>query len=308
MTAHEPPAAPDTSAANVVRLLWAQFPQFADLALQPVAAAGTDHAIYRLGEDLVIRLPRTPDAARQADKDRTWLPRLAPQLPLQIPVVHGYGWPSEHFGWPYTIQSWIDGQDAGGARVADWVQVALELGQFVRRLRAVDPTGGPPPGPGNSYRGVALTTRDAHVRHAAEFTRATGADNEFTRGVDVDEVLRIWQEAVDAPLWSGPPTWFHGDLLPGNLLFADGRLKAVIDFGCMGVADPSCDVLPTWTMFRGDARRAFLETVDPDCATRTRARGWAAYVGITAMPYHLDTNPAFCALARGVLDELLAEG
>jgi aminoglycoside phosphotransferase (APT) family kinase protein len=88
----------DTDASLVARLLAAQFPHWADLPIEPVHSSGTDNAIYRLGEDMVVRLPRIHQAAEQVDKEHHWLPRLAPHLPLAIPVPLGRGKPGE--GYP----------------------------------------------------------------------------------------------------------------------------------------------------------------------------------------------------------------
>jgi aminoglycoside phosphotransferase (APT) family kinase protein len=135
-----------------------------------------------------------------------------------------------------------------------------------------------------------------------------GDGSVFTSGVNVAHVLDIWEQALRAPAWTGRPVWVHGDLTPGNVLVSRDDLAAVIDFGCCRVGDPACDNIPAWTLFEGAAREEYLRLTYLDEHTHLRARGWAAYVGITAMPYHYESNPAFCRFARQVLDKLVDGG
>jgi aminoglycoside phosphotransferase (APT) family kinase protein len=126
--------------------------------------------------------------------------------------------------------------------------------------------------------------------------------------VDAAAVLRAWDESLAAPGWTGPEVWFHGDLLPGNLLVSGGRLSAVIDFGGLAVGDPACDLLPAWNLFRGESRRAFLAAVGADEAARLRGRGWALVQAAVALPYYWDTNPGIVRQALHALGEVLADG
>lgn len=290
----------------VARMLREQFPDLASLPLEPYESSATDNVVYRLGTDLLVRLPQSSSAADQVAKDARWLPRLATHLSVEIPTVVGEGRPTDLFPWPWSVQKWIDGRDAGSGVARDRVEVAVLLGDVVREFWRIDTTGAPTPNAANSFRGAPLASRDDHVRHAARFVEQMGRHNKFTAGVDVAAVMRIWQSAVDAAPWSEPPVWIHGDLIPGNILMRGTELAALIDFGCAAAGDPACDVMAAWTLFRGEARKEFLARTHVDDDTRARARGWAAYVGITAMPYHHDTNPSFCAFARGILDDMLA--
>lgn len=287
-----------TDESLVRRLLAAQFPQWADLPIEPVRSAGTDNALYRLGDEMAVRLPRIHWAAEQPDKECEWLPKLAPYLPLSIPVPLAKGEPGEGYPWTWSICRWLDGENATIDRIVDPTQLATELAGFVAALHGIDASGGPRPGLHNSSRGVPLATRDASTRAAIDALDGI---------VDVGAVTTAWDAALDAPVWDGPPVWIHGDLQSGNLLVVDGRLSAVIDFGCLGVGDPACDVMVAWTLFSSEARAAYGAALAVDDATWARGRGWALSTSLIALPYYKDTNPTLAGIARCTLAEVLAD-
>lgn len=286
----------DVDQALVQRLVGEQFPQWAGLPLVPVDSAGTDNAIYRLGADMAVRLPRHPRSAPQIEKEQRWLPKLAPRLPLAVPVPLGAGEPAEGYPWPWSIRRWLDGESALAAPVADQNRLALDLAGFIAALQAIDPAGGPLPGPHNFGRGVPLAERDARVR--AAIASLDGV-------VDANAATAAWDAALAAPAWPGPPVWLHGDLLPGNLLIDHGRLNGVIDFGGLAVGDPACDLFPAWTLLDGEARRLFHEALAVDDATWERGRGWALSMGLIVLPYYRDSNPTLVGIARRAIDEVL---
>ncbi len=288
----------DTDVSLVGRLLAAQFPHWADLPIEPVHSDGTDNAIYRLGDDMAVRLPRIHWATGQVEKEHRWLPRLAPLLPLAIPVPLAKGTPAEGYPWDWSVCRWLEGENATIERIADPRQAATKLAQFIAALHRIDPTGGPPPGPHNSGRGVPLAMRDADTRAAI-----ASLDNML----DADVVTAAWDAAVQTPAWQRSPVWIHGDLQSGNLLAIHGRLSAVIDFGCLGVGDPACDLMVAWTLFSGESRDVFRATLSVDDATWARGRGWALSTALIALPYYLDTNPAIVHSARHRIAEVLAD-
>lgn len=280
----------------VERLVRHQFPQWAGLPVAPVDSAGTDNAIYRLGGDMAVRVPRHPRAAPQIEKEQRWLPKLAPQLPLAVPLPLGAGEPAEGYPWPWSIRRWLDGKSALVAPVADQHRLALDLAGFIAALQAIDPSGGPRPGAHNFGRGVPLAERDTRVRSAIAA---------LDGGVDIDAATHAWKAALQAPVWDGPPVWLHGDLLPGNLLIHDGRLSGVIDFGGLAVGDPACDLFPVWTLLDREAREVFREALAVDHATWERGRGWALSMGLIVLPYYRDTNPTLVGIARRAIDAVL---
>ncbi len=264
----------DTDVSLVGRLLAAQFPQWADLPIEPVHSAGTDNAIYRLGDDMAVRLPRVPGATAQVDKEHRWLPRLAPLLPLAIPVPLAKGAPGEGYPWHWSVYRWLAGENAVIGRIADPRQAATDLAQFIAALQRIDPTGGPPPGPHNFNRGQPLVRRDA-------FTRVGIASLPST--FDTAKVTAAWEVALQAPEWPGPPVWIHGDMQPGNLLVEQGQLSAVIDFGGLGVGDPACDLMIAWSLLSAAARDVFRAILPVDDATWARARGWVLSAWVSGL-------------------------
>ena len=287
----------ETDQSLVRRLLADQFPQWADLTIDPVRSSGTDNAIYRLGENMAVRLPRISGGTSTIDKELRWLPKLAPLLPVAISQPLARGLPGQGYPWHWSVHRWLDGESVNVEQLADPVALAHDLGGFVAALRRIDTTGGPVAGRDGS-RGVPLARRDAATRKA--IARLDGV-------VDSPAVTAAWDAAVRAPTWQRPGVWIHGDLLSGNVLVdGRGRLSAVIDFGCMAVGDPACDVMAAWTLFEAEGREAFRSAIEVDDATWTRGRGWALSFALIALPYYMHTNPVFVRDARHVIRQVLA--
>jgi aminoglycoside phosphotransferase (APT) family kinase protein len=282
----------------VRQLLAAQFLQWADLPLSRVESAGTDNAIYRLGDDLAVRLPQVVAATAQVDKEQQWLQRLAPLLPLAIPTPLALGASAEGYPWRWSVYRWLDGDNAMNVRVADPSGAATELATFVAALHRIDPTGGPAPGAHNFGRGVPLALRDGFTRNAITSCGSL---------IDTDAVIAAWDKDLHAPAWDQPPVWIHGDLLPGNLLVKHGRLSAVIDFGGLGVGDPAVDMLGAWAALSGETRDLFRSELAVDDATWARGRGWALSIALVQLPYYQHTNPVLAGISRYLISEVLAD-
>jgi aminoglycoside phosphotransferase (APT) family kinase protein len=287
----------DIDADLVGRLVAEQFPEWAALPLVQVRPYGTDNALYRLGDDLVVRLPRRERTAVTLKKERRWLPKLAPHLPLAVPVPLADGVPADGYPFHWSVYGWLEGENATVERVADSREAAADLAQFVAALQRIDPTGGPPPGEHNFFRGEPLSRRDEAVRNSIHALRDE---------IDVGVVTAAWEPAVRAPEWQRAPVWIHGDLDSRNLLVEQGRLRAVIDWGGLGVGDPACDVMVAWKVFSVDARELFRAELGVDDATWTRSHGWALSQALGALSYYsLDTNPVLVREARRWLAEVL---
>lgn len=281
----------------VRRLLAAQFPQWAVLSLTAVESAGTDNAIYRLGDDKSVRLPRIDWAIGQAGKEREWLPKLAPHLPLAIPEQLAMGEPAEGYPWGWSIYKWLDGENLTLDEIPDPIQAAVDLVEFIIALQKFDTTGGPFAGTSHS-RGAPLSTRDAATREAISAMEGL---------IEAESVVGVWEAALQSPEWDREPVWFHGDLLSGNVLFDQGRVSAVIDFSSLGVGDPACDLMTAWSLFSGESRKVFRAALGVDDATWARGRGHALSQAAIFIPYYLNTNPVGVRNALHMIDEVLAD-
>ena len=289
----------DIDPALARRLVAERFPEWSELRIEPVLPWGTDNALYRLGDAMVLRLPRHEPRVETLEKECVWLPKLAPLLPLAVPVPLAVGTPALCYPFPWAVYRWLDGQTATEGRFDDPGQAAIDLAAFITALQGIDPREGPAPGTHNVMRGEPIQARDASVR---------GALAALEDEVDVDAATTVWEAALRAPDWDAPPVWIHGDLDSRNLLVDGGRLSAVIDFGCLGVGDPACDVMVAWKVFGEDARNRFRAALSVDDATWARARGWALSQALGALAYYtLETNAVLVREARRWLAEVLPQ-
>ncbi|MEU6676154.1 aminoglycoside phosphotransferase family protein [Streptomyces sp. NPDC046925] len=275
-------APPATDADLAGRLLADQFPQWAGLPLTPVVPGGSDHALFRLGEELQVRLPRGDWAAGQAEKDQRWLPRIAEHLPLPIPSPVAVGEPAFGYPWRWSVTRWLPGNAARHDSLADSVGTAVEMAGFLSALQHLPPPSELLPGPHPDLESEGLRARDASTRAAIR-----SVDGVFDR----QALTAAWDAAMEAPDWDRDPIWFHGDLHVGNLLTVEGRLSAVIDFGGLGVGDPSCDLVIAYTLLGEKTRPAFREALAIDEATWIRGRGWALATGLNAYTAYAHVNP-----------------
>jgi len=221
---------------------------------------------------------------------------LAPQLPLTVPAPLAVGAPGAGYPWTWGIYRWLPGQEAGMERFADPDLAARDLAGFLRALQLVETADGPRGRARGSGRGAPLTGRDQDTRQAIAELRGE---------IDVSAVTAAWQESLAARPHDGALRWIHGDLMPSNLLVSDGRLSAVIDFSCLGVGDPACDLVPAWNLFSARSRHIFRAELDVDADAWARGRGWALSLALIALPYYLTTNPGIVAVSRRAIDAVL---
>jgi len=282
----------ETDADLVRALLQSQHPQWAGLPIERVPSAGTDNAIYRLGDDLAVRLPRIDWAVGNVAKEQRWIPVLAPHLPLSVPLPIAAGEPEDAFPYPWGVVQWLPGEVATLELLDDPVDAARVLAAFVAALRTVDAAGGPTPA-----RGLPVRNDDAMVRIGLEGLRGE---------VDAAAVAEAWNRVLAVPDYDGPPLWFHGDLSYLNLLARDGRLVSVIDWGTCGVGDPAIDTIVAWSLFDADARAAYREALGCDDATWERGKGWVLQ-GVYGIVYYRDTNPGLVAVQIRGIEAVLSD-
>jgi aminoglycoside phosphotransferase (APT) family kinase protein len=271
-------------------LLAEQHPDLAHLPLE-VVANGWDNVVVRIGDSLVARLPRREAAAGLVRSEQRWLPRIAELVAAVVPVPAPVriGVPGAGYPWSWSIGRWFPGVPAAAVDPLP-ESVAPALAAFVELLHVPAPADAPR----NPVRGGPLADRAAAVAERL----ATG------RVPRAAEVSRLWDRAVSAPGWAGPPVWLHGDLHPFNLIVDGGRLAAVIDFGDVTAGDPATDLASAWLTFGREARRGFRASVTADDDTWVRARGWTVAMA-TALVVASDDHPAMHAVGARALEAVL---
>jgi aminoglycoside phosphotransferase (APT) family kinase protein len=276
----------------VHRLLLSQFPDLSELPVSAVQSTGTVNAIYRVGNELYVRLPRVERWVDDLIKELEWLPRLARHLHLTVPQPIARGEPGSGYPFPWAIYRWIEGQTFDSGGVVDENQAAIDLASFIGDLRRVGPSGAPRSG----------------RRPLIELDETTRATIESLPGdLDARQIASAWETSLQAPEWDGHPVWIHCDLLPPNLLIHGGRLTAVIDFGAAGVGDSAQDVTPAWSVFGSGARDLFRTMLEVDAPTWVRARGYALHQAVMIIPYYSETNPQFVSMARHTVAAVLED-
>jgi aminoglycoside phosphotransferase (APT) family kinase protein len=279
-----------TDVSLVDELIRTQFPRWHGLPITPVEHGGTSHAIYRLGSELAVRLPDRGWSCSEAEREAAILARVARHVPVAVPEPVGLGEPGSGFPNRWTVVRWLPGTTATVDEVRP--DTPIRLASLIHALQDVEVTGQR----WRPHRGNAEQEKyDDDVR---EGVAQLGGDR---------RLIALWEEALAAPRWDGPPQWLHADLHSGNMLFTDGVLTGVIDWGCAGVGDPAGDLMPAWLFFDAAGRRAFRRELDFDDAAWARARGWALNLAVVGLPYYRDTNPVFADICRHTLDQLLAE-
>lgn len=289
-----PPADVTIDEALVRRLLTAQQP---DLSGRPLrhAAGGWDNEMWRLGDDLAVRLPRRAQAAPLAVNEHRWLPVLAPRLRVAVPLPLRVGRVTDDYPYPWSVVPWLPGTSAWRTPTRARRSWAPDLADALVDLH------GPadPAAPRNPVRGVPLADRDPVVRERLANLPVEGTAH----------LSALWADALSAAPWSGPPSWLHGDPHPANLLVDGRRLAGIGDFGDLAAGDPATDLATAWLTFDADGRASFherlLERDAVDDATWRRARGWAVVMA-TAM-LQRPSDEAIAAIGGHALTELRTE-
>lgn len=291
-----PSAEVDVDEPLVRRLLAEQHPDLAARSLRPIAS-GWDNAIFRLGDDLAVRLPRREIAARLVGHEHRWLPQLAPRLPLPVPVPLRVGRPGCGFPWAWTICPWLEGAIAADEPPSDPDATADVLGAFLAALHRP----APPDAPVNPYRGIPLARREG---------RFVDSVAQLADVIDAAAVRRCWARLADTPPDPGPPRWLHGDLHPANLLVRAGRLAGVLDFGDLTAGDRATDLSIAWMLLPSRSRTRLRDAAGAeapiDDATWARARAWALHLSVAYLAGSAD-HPVIARIGRTTLAAVLAD-
>ena len=286
----------------VRRLLRHQLPELAALPVEPVRLQGTDNVVYRLGAHLSVRLPRKLSAVPSLQIEQEWLPRLAPSLPLAVPVPIAAGEPDDPYPFPWAVCTWVPGTRLGVRELHR--AGARALAEFVAELHSCDASQGPRVPAGQ--RGGPVAAYDQTAQRALSAVLGLQAAGRIEPElVDAALAAEVWAAAVAAPVWEGPGVWTHRDLHGGNLLITGATLTGVIDFGGLIVGDPAADVIGAFHVLSPSDRRLFYQLAGVDDAMVTRARGLALCQGLEALPYYLDSHPGMVSFARRAIGAAL---
>jgi aminoglycoside phosphotransferase (APT) family kinase protein len=294
-----PAAEVEITAELVRRLLRAQHPDLAGLPVEPLAN-GWDNTLFRLGDRLIVRLPRRSLGANILVNEQRWLPELASRLPLPVPVPVRTGAPAlgEGYPWPWSIVEFLPGAPASSGVPFGPAVVAADLGGFFGALHVA----APPDAPANPFRGVPLASRTANFAE-----NLATLDGQVDRGA----VLAAWEAALAVAPWSGAPVWLHGDPHPANILIRDGRVSGVIDFGDITAGDLASDLSLAWMLLPAASHEAFRAAYAAagngaiSAGTWARGRGWALNLAIVFLARSAD-NPRLHEVGERTLAAVLS--
>ncbi len=294
MRAPIPPAEVEVDAHLVRRLLRGQHPDLADRPLRRLGT-GWDNAVFRLGSDLTVRVPRRELGARLIGTELRWVPELAPVLPLRVPTPVRAGEPTDFYPWRWAVCAHVPGRPLGASALTAGaaVRAADALAGFLGALHVPAPANAPR----SPFRGVPLVQRSDSVASAA----ATAPAAQRTR------IEQAWADALGAPPHEGPDVWVHGDLHGLNVLAARGRITGVLDFGDLSAGDPATDLACGWLLLDRPGRQRMRAVLAVDDATWARGRGWALFLGLMFLAHSADA-PVNEAIGRRALNEVLDEG
>lgn len=284
----------DVNSKLVKTLIDEQCPNWANLPLEPIKSSGTDNALFRLGSEYVVRLPRINWATASINKEYDWVPKLSQLLntPVSKPLFKGAA--NDIYPWSWLVTKWNDGLNPSFENKNEFEMLAKGLAAFLNELHNINLANGP-----ESRRGVPLIQLEEQTSKSI---------SELESEINIEAVSEIWQQLSNTPAWAKAPVWVHGDFLPGNILIQNNRLSAVIDFSDVGMGDPACDLIIAWSLLNSNSRNIFrknLENIDDN--TWARGKGWALSIALIMLPYYKNTNPTLASLARRMIKNILGD-
>ena len=276
----------------VRKLLQSQQEELSNLPLLPVSSHGSDHALFRLGENYVIRLPRVAGAVKGIEKESIWTPKLSKHFNIPTSKPAYVGKSEAYYPYNWLIMNWIEGNNPDFEKTDEHSQIVKDLAHFINTLHGIKLVNGP-----RSRRGIPLTNLDQQVKEC--FTQIS---NEY----DTIKLNKIWQSIIDTPYWNKELVWIHGDLHQGNILCRYNRLAGVIDFSDIGMGDPATDLMIAWTLLNKNSREQFKNSLLMiDECMWIRGKGWALSMAAIMLPYYKSRNPYYAKLARRIIDEII---
>ncbi|QLE78368.1 aminoglycoside phosphotransferase family protein [Francisella sp. Scap27] len=279
------------------KLIKNQFPEYSHLGLKSVEKQGHDNRTYKIGNDLLIRLPTAESYALKVPLEQDLLPKLAKYITTSIPTPIKMGVPSDDYPHPFSIYRWLDGRSANNITLdgQSLEKLAFKLATFLKELQAITDLEGPGPGQHNYWRGDHISVYDSGARKQI----ANLADV-----IDSNSALKLWERACGTK-WNKAPIWIHGDFAVGNILIKDDKLSGVIDFGCTAMGDPACDLVIAWTLFEGESRRIFIREMDHSNDTWLRARAWTLWKATFELCNIEDKNSPVARVQMKIIDQVI---
>lgn len=282
------------------KLIAEQFPEYASLPIVDVEKQGHDNRTYRLGEQMLIRMPTAADYALKVPKEQELLPGLAKSLSVSITAPIKMGKPSADYPYPFSIYKWLSGKSINLLTLTDQEkeQLAFDMAKFLKELQAIMDIKGPEPGQHNWWRGDHVSVYDKGAREQIA---------ELAEIIDAGQASVLWDKACTTK-WNNHPIWIHGDFAIGNILMDGGKLSAVIDFGGVAVGDPACDLVIAWTYLSGKAREIFISEMAMDSDTWLRARAWALWKATFELCQIADKNSPEAKTQKIIIAETINDG
>jgi aminoglycoside phosphotransferase (APT) family kinase protein len=280
--------------ALIQQLLERHMPQWANLPLVRVTSSGTDNALYRIGDEFVLRIPRRASAALLVSKELDWLPHLS-GLPLTTPTLRYRGHADLGVDCEFGIFEWMHGKIATPENIANASEAAISLASFLKALHLKSTVGAPIAGPINKLRGIPLAEMSERTTPAIEIV---------SDEIDAKAAIELWNEAL-LKSYDKQPVWLHGDLKADNLLTVDGKLSGVIDWGLSAVGDPAADYATAWSWVQPSARDEFRSVLGLSDGDWLRSKAWGLYGAVIALSYYRGgKNEPLCEQCRLTLSRL----
>ncbi|MBS0185797.1 MAG: aminoglycoside phosphotransferase family protein [Proteobacteria bacterium] len=290
----------EITARLVKQLIKEQFPLYAHFSVVPVPLNGHDNRTFRLGERMLVRLPSSEEYVKQVEKEHKWLPLIAPYLPLSVPKPIAMGNPSKDYPWNWSIYKWLEGNSANTLEINEETlqNIAVDLACFLNKFHKFAPSDAPSPGLHNWWRAAHTSVYDEETRSLII---------KLSSLIDAKKARFLWEKSIKS-MWYKDPVWVHGDIASGNILIKENKLSAVIDFGCMGIGDPACDLTIAWTFFKDKSREKFRSMIDLDSKTWERARGWGLWKALYELSILKDKGRSDAMKQQQVIKDILEEG
>lgn len=279
------------------KLIAEQFPEYAHLPIVSVKKQGHDNRTYRLGSNMLIRMPTADSYALKVPIEQEILPQLASYLTVRIPAPIRMGAATHDYPYPFSIYKWLEGTSIN-LLVLDNVyleKLAFDIANFLKELQSIDCVDGPTPGQHNWWRGDHASVYDKGAREQIL---------KLSNTIDANKAINIWEQASKTK-WNKPPVWIHGDFYVGNMLIKDGKLSAIIDFGGMGLGDPACDLVIAWAYLEGKAREIFIQEMALDNDTWLRAKAWALWKATYELCIISDQNSPEFNIQKRIIEDIL---